>query len=436
MTGTALPEYRVRLFLSVDLVGSTAFKARMGDPLDAKSSPNPAWVQEMARFYRGFPDELERAFQNLAKPNDWDVAVQPPKVWKTIGDEIIFCCRLDCFDHLALCVRAFTIALDKYGQKLDGLERPGLDLKGYAWVAAFPYPNVTVRVFEQNSLAATDPDLPDEKIEKQADNNPSAFDFLGKDIDAGFRMGKNSSASSLTLSIELAALLSTHGDRPPLDGVRFTYSGRQSFKGVMGGRPYPVIAIDVERSPTRRKLRHFERTLGGIDQLNHPIDVNAFALAFMLEEQMTLPWLKSTCTDSIPPTLPYDYVVFSETWNEISKEILEREKSELAAATSDGDNGKSDVKIDDSISRQAQEAVKRVSFAVDPTIIQRIAALTPDSDTMKHIRESIAESRRVAEALAEYYSVRQKPKAVETKAEADGRKPRPPSGTSEPDPSG
>ena len=102
------PEYRLRLFLSADLVGSTAYKATVGDNSGSESSPNPVWVDEIRRFYREFPVTLNRAYEKVEALEPLQPDASPPKVWKTIGDEIAFCCRLTCQNHLARCVKAFV----------------------------------------------------------------------------------------------------------------------------------------------------------------------------------------------------------------------------------------------------------------------------------------------------------------------------------------
>jgi len=73
----------VLLFISVDLVGSTAFKnERSSGSEDGKRSP--AWVDVFKEFYAGFPRVFER---NL--DGDKLNAKLRPKLVKTIGDEIL-----------------------------------------------------------------------------------------------------------------------------------------------------------------------------------------------------------------------------------------------------------------------------------------------------------------------------------------------------------
>lgn len=396
-----VPDYRLRLFMSVDLVGSTAFMVFHAEHV-GKNTPNPAWVQEMSRFYRGFPDDVQRAFDNLEQPDNWPSDCGP-KLWKTVGDEIIFCCRVLSLDHLALCVSAFVKALDKYGTYLD--ERPGqpsLDLKGYAWVAAFPFPNVTVRV--NNAGPASDEDLPDETTEAEADKEPSRFDFLGKDIDAGFRMGRNCSAESFALSIDLSLLLASYGDRAPLTGLRYSYEGRQVLKGVLNERPYPIICIDVERSELRRKVNHHERKLGGRGELISPIDVHAFAVAFIVEARLSMPTLPvSIAPDGSDLELPREYAEFRKAWERVRKEVEEREQSERAAAEAQETNGSENGDLDPAITDQASAAVQRVTLPFDEVFMRSIAKrITMNKENLDAFRRAQSSFSEAAQQIQRF----------------------------------
>lgn len=216
------------------------------------------WVDEIGKFYREFPASFRRRFveQTTAPPLS-NYAGANPLVWKTVGDEIIFCCRVLCLDHLVCIVQAFTQALDDYGRVLDS-RGEHLDVKGAAWLAAFPSPNVTIEIFQGDEQSNVD--LPDENLDLRADAEPHKFDFLGKGIDCGFRLAKFSSADKLVLSAELALALCESAN---LNGFRFrgdfNYHGREELKGVISGRPYPLVTIDTQRSALRRQVFELER---------------------------------------------------------------------------------------------------------------------------------------------------------------------------------
>lgn len=331
--------------MSVDLVGSTAFKARHSGPNGGGDSPNPVWVDQIRHFYRDFPDKLNRAYEKVAKPEGWKDGPASPQVWKTVGDEIIFCCRLSCLSHLVVCVTAFVDALEQYGRYLDSQEEITLDVKGYGWIAAFPFPNVTVKVFDPTDAEALiktpEQDLPDEEIEAAADDRPAKFDFLGREIDAGFRTGKYCSADKFSMSVELAWLISKYGDEAPMKGFEFTYNGRQQMKGVLNNRPYPIVAIDVERSAARRKVRDRERDLLSGKPLK-AMPIHDFLESFIDDEGITRLWLRRTAIDNSIPQLPADYISFRETWASIAEELAKRVLSEQQSAHEDNQAGDAD----------------------------------------------------------------------------------------------
>ena len=103
--------------MSVDLVGSTAFKANKKHAEPQISDPSPAWVREFRTFYKNFPIAVYRAHDLVAKSSSdgspEDIGSRP-RVWKTIGDEIVFCCRVRRIEHVAASVSAFLKALEHY----------------------------------------------------------------------------------------------------------------------------------------------------------------------------------------------------------------------------------------------------------------------------------------------------------------------------------
>ena len=114
-----------------------------------------------------------------------------PKLWKTIGDEILFVNRVHSISHLSAYVSAFSKTLMEFADKFLGED---LDTKGNGWIAAFPSPNCSIGIGGDSTI---DPiaginDLPSEQLEADVDENPRKYDFLGKGIDGGFRISKNS----------------------------------------------------------------------------------------------------------------------------------------------------------------------------------------------------------------------------------------------------
>jgi hypothetical protein len=311
----------------VDLVGSTAFKAGVGnDPVD--HSAHPRWVDEIRNFYQEFPAALrKRYYQHTAVPEHTVHESCVPAVWKTIGDEIVFCCRVNSAEHLVCIVSAFTEALDDYGRVLE-IRCKHLDVKGSGWLAAFPAPNVTVEVQEDAS------ELPDEGFELRADKEPHKFDFLGRGIDCGFRLARFSSADKFTISAELAFALceSANSNSKPFAG-KFNYLGREELKGVINGRPYPVVTIITERSAVRREVFELERGVQGVNPSTPPIALKNFLLKFMEDEEIEPAIFIAEGIDLPVNQHPRSYAKFCESWGPIANEFEKRELSEKASAT-------------------------------------------------------------------------------------------------------
>lgn len=67
-------EFRVRLFLSVDLSGSNAFK-NSADGED-RDSGSPIWVTIFEQFYRDFPDKFKTEYSTGKKTKNVRMNVQ------------------------------------------------------------------------------------------------------------------------------------------------------------------------------------------------------------------------------------------------------------------------------------------------------------------------------------------------------------------------
>ncbi len=268
-----------------------------------------------------------------------------PGVWKTIGDEIVLCCRLKTREHLAFCVRAFVTALRTYGEHLDASGKH-LDVKGYGWVAAFPSPNVSVEVYKRTDTVTPDgstSDIPVEYVEIAADKDPSGFDFLGKEIDSGFRTGRFCTSDSLMMSLELAYLVARAAQDQMLREFRFSYSGRQPLKGVLDDRPYPLISIDAERSVPRQRVRDSERSVIGHHHQPSPHEITTFLQHFFVDEGVEVPILLGFGEQGPAEKLPASYIDFKINWEAQVKELSKRAESEASAEREDADSSVADL---------------------------------------------------------------------------------------------
>lgn len=331
MTDETAPEYRIRLFLSVDLVGSTAYKSKAGHT-------NLKWIKAFQKFYGEFPSQLSKNYTQLCGETP-EIGSREredrPKVWKTIGDEILFVNRVTSVTQLSVYVRSFSKTLIDFGKEVQA----GFDLntKGNAWIAAFPTPNRSIRL----SMNGSDPligehDVLTEEVEAEVDAQPSDYDFLGKGIDGGFRISRNSTVDTFTVSPALAFLLckaSRNVDTTKFDG-RFIFHEPQEFKGVVNGKKYPVISIITSRDSKFDELEDMETNL-----LDRPrqADVNKlyeYLSAYIDYHGIEKPALKLT-EQSADVSQPQNYIDYIKEWREDLKNIKSAKSLEESAATAE-----------------------------------------------------------------------------------------------------
>lgn len=253
---------KLRLFLSADIVGSTAFKQRT----DGAAS---IWFGLVRAFYplaeQAFAREWGLAKQRYPTSSEQTALFgsDAPELWKTVGDEVLF---TKCISHPAQALMCMNVWLRVLAELRTYLQKPthkgGLDVKSSAWIADFPVRNREFFLPRHG----TDPVTSDfDELdylndtwaqEHEAGKNHRARDFIGQSIDTGFRLAGSATPRQMILSVELAHMLSLecqslgkasyYSGPIPLREFTFRYGGRQSMKGVMGGAPYPLVWLDVE----------------------------------------------------------------------------------------------------------------------------------------------------------------------------------------------
>lgn len=245
-------EYRVRLFLSVDLSGSTAFKnSKEGKARQAGAAP--IWVTVFQKFYTDFPSLFSAEFQ-LHK-NDSVGADACPELWKAVGDELVFCGRVTNKKSCAVALDTFVRTLHQYRRQLSS-QGVDLNVKGAGWLAAFPEPNRTVQLRTRDTGFELLP--ASEALEYSADKEPFEFDFLGKAIDTGFRVASKAQPDRFVLSVQLARLLASNG--PELGfGHQVRLNRPSILKGVNKDEPYPLLYIDTMEHLLTRAAKKLER---------------------------------------------------------------------------------------------------------------------------------------------------------------------------------
>lgn len=293
MAGEERDKSCVRVFLSVDLVGSTAFKdmaeraSRDPKKREGKVRGGPPWASLFFNFYTNFVRVFEQKLgeQELTLPDGLK-----PKLVKTIGDELLLQVEITNASDAVQLVRFFALALPHYTK--HNLADQKLLLKGAAWIAGFPINNHRV---------------PFEELK------PPQEDFIGPSIDTGFRIAKLATPSKLIVSVDLALLLLS-----AVDALELYYDGAESLRGVLGGRPYPIIwhHVSGDKDNADAKLHRLELKLRKQDPQKKE-EFKDFCAAYIEACDsiwLIKPYLKN---DPMFKDAPTYHKLIMETWDKV-----------------------------------------------------------------------------------------------------------------------
>ena len=212
----------VAMFMSIDLSGSTAFKSETQTEGDS-----PAWLEAFEEFFREVPLIM---MGQIAAGFMLEDEVPDCSVWKVIGDEIVFLAHPRSARQAQLLTIAFYNTLINYDNKV--FERWPLRVRGCCWAAQISRRNRQIEIPEMMG----------------SDSSQTYVDYLGPDVDAGFRLAGCVGRGQLILSSNLVQLLAGMDD--PAD-IRFHYVGCHVLKGVYKGRPYPLFLMSMENNMPR-----------------------------------------------------------------------------------------------------------------------------------------------------------------------------------------
>lgn len=205
----------VYFFVSFDLANSTAFKR-----------VSKTWPSAVTKFYELTASETRT--HRLGK--------RQLTLWKYLGDEVLLFRKLQFQNDLEVLIPRIFEATKKIAKGLahsfaNEFKACGicLSVKSSCWIAKIqPLNSSDIR----------------EEIDPALENvifstSEGQLDFIGPDIDVGFRIGKYAYPGILTLSTELAYLLTKTTTDEVQD--KFRVVGYSVLKGVWRGRHYPAV---------------------------------------------------------------------------------------------------------------------------------------------------------------------------------------------------
>lgn len=284
MSFEAIPSFlkpRLRLFLSVDLVGSTALKQSGDLPLkkpqddETLGQAGAKWIIDLANFYREIEAKFSKEVLNYCKvigPNcRWPTSIAP-RLWKVNGDELIYVAEIDSSRECVAIITCWYKACLSFRAELH-TKKSKLDVKMSAWTAGFPITNTEV-IFKSSASRDSEDWQPevlhykliDDWYRDPANRGDMVQDFIGPSLDTGFRVASKASPRKFMLCLELAYIIATVVSPPAVGKLKLRYDGQDTLKGVLGNKPYPLFWIDTH---TEDALSNSEDKLTGQGALEH-----------------------------------------------------------------------------------------------------------------------------------------------------------------------
>ncbi len=200
---------RVTMFISLDLVNCTLYKS--------KNKGN--WVYGVGSVL----DHIMSTFVHSS--------VEGYRFWKMLGDEVVYTKEICDMGEISNVVEdvyrnIITINRDIKEAKIgDATTAKILAVKATIWIA---------------DISPADMCADNVYIEYEINKNERRMEYLGTDIDAGFRIAQYTSANRVVISSDLAALfLKVEVLKPYLHKIHFL--AFRNLKGIWHGEPYPIF---------------------------------------------------------------------------------------------------------------------------------------------------------------------------------------------------
>jgi hypothetical protein len=227
-----LKDVGVRLFLSVDIAGATKFKGsrpsiKIDPHASAISGIDTPWVPVFRDFFIDFPALFKKDLLHAAANEKHSTPgfANGLMLWKMLGDELVFVISIKSEQDTGCTLLAFEQTISGY-QAAIRKKHPELKLKGTAWTAGFPIRNRRVLVPQHNEA--------------------SVEDYIGPDMDIGFRLGKLARPGPIVASMDLVDILI---GRSYQSQFHCAFVGWETLKGVFADKPYPVHWLVRKEKP-------------------------------------------------------------------------------------------------------------------------------------------------------------------------------------------
>jgi hypothetical protein len=197
----------VVLFMAVDIVGSSEFKMQFRDEAN-----EAFWLKPFENFFQWTP---LRFVGRVAEVYSHEDSIPETNVWRVRGDEIIFLSRLSRASDASSLSLAFMRTVEDCNQLV--LSDSGLRVRGCCWAAQLSGRNRVIMIPEMYH---------------------GFHDYLGPDVDAGFRLSTCAPDGQVAYSYNLVHLI---GSQTSGQNHRFRYTEDRVLRGVADQLPYPIV---------------------------------------------------------------------------------------------------------------------------------------------------------------------------------------------------
>ena len=252
----------IKLFLSVDIYGSTKLKNSHNYLNIKKKCSEQAEVTNKFEPKEGFisAEDVFKCNCNSIYYQDWSKIItdmfedfnsyfcnslgqEEIYPWKFCGDELIYCIDVNNRKDVYRYVLAFYKTLRVYDKKCTKANL--IRLKGSAWTAGFPVRNRIIETPIPKTYKKINYLKPINKKNSKEYIYPHV-DYVGPEMDIGFRIGKFTTPGLIVISLELAYILSD--DKTEIiPGERFSVInvGWEVLKGVWNEKKYPIFWLKM-----------------------------------------------------------------------------------------------------------------------------------------------------------------------------------------------
>ena len=377
MTPTISPELdtsfikpRLRVFLSVDLIGSTQFKIQQtygdgtshqtyGDGTSHQTDEDAWWQNVLMAFYTDFQKEFLQNWREwVGVAQSWsevDVGDEP-KLWKALGDELIFSKICIHENEIWGLIQVWRKTTNIFKQKW---KYNALKFKTGAWLVGSPVRNWEVAFLRE---PATDHELEimDDRqgynfhllseYYDQSNRRKIDIDFVGSNMDCGFRLLAKADERKFVISADLAYLLRSAHDKcfgkfkeMSYPDVDYYFDGVQELKGIdRYGVQYPIIWLDSYKLDRDGDIAKYARSVDDLSD-HKTVDLPKFDafLATFLSEMVgfpEIPYIHKTNSDN--GQFPAGHGEKIEKFRNVYRSAAERLASLKASAEDAGTSGR------------------------------------------------------------------------------------------------